>query len=94
MPYTINYEGDSTEHLAAYVALLARDGAGAWVFNLTWRDDKGDPSNTADVGIVFWDARTSVLRVRPWIADQPDFPEDDSGDIFVDIDDIAGITVY
>lgn len=94
MAYTINYEGDSTDHLAAFVALLAKDGAGAWVFKLTWRDSTGDPVNTADVGIVHWDHRTKILRVRPWPESASEFPADDGEDRGVDLDDIAEVHVY
>lgn len=94
MSYTINYEGDSTEHLAAYIALLAKSGQGAWCFRLTWRNEGGDPVNTDDYGIVGWNPRSGVLRVRPWPEGAPEFPEDPEDDVYVDIVDIAELKIY
>lgn len=94
MSYTINYEGDSTEHLAAFISRLAASGQGAWCFELTLRDELGDPADTGDVGIVDWHPIRGILRVRPWPEGQPEFPEDDQHDIWVHLDRIAELKIY
>lgn len=101
MSYTINYEGDDTGALNAYLAKVAHASAAAkepYVVRIALPPSTGDPGGVGDYALLNWQpARTlgesAALVVRPY-SEEHGGAEPGSRTREIPTDDIAEITFY